>query len=153
MAASLGLFSLFTLTKTKAVAPTCFSSTKTPALFQDRCLMDAAPLPERLTPGRVGQRYSSIRRSRDSIFLSRPADLRWAGVDESHIARTLELPGLTRPVGPPLISTMFPSLVTRCEGSQLATAARLSGQPAAADRRQLPRLRQDRCLHQGLAQR
>ena len=43
-------FQSFYLIKTKAVALTCFSSTKTPALFQERSLMDAARSPERLTP-------------------------------------------------------------------------------------------------------
>ena len=50
-AVRVGSFTRFTLIKTKAVALTCFSSTKTPALFQERSLMDAAPSPERLTPG------------------------------------------------------------------------------------------------------
>ena len=58
------------------------------------------------------------------IFHSQPAGLRWARADESYTARTLELPGPTRPVGPPPISTTFPWPATRCEGSQLATAAR-----------------------------
>ena len=44
-----GIFSRSSLITTKAVALTCFSSTKTPALFQERSLMDAAPSPERLT--------------------------------------------------------------------------------------------------------
>lgn len=44
-------FQPFYLIITKAVALTCFSLIKTPALFQERCLMDAALLLERLTPG------------------------------------------------------------------------------------------------------
>ena len=106
-------FSPFILTTTKAVALTCFSSIKTPALFQERSLMDAAQSPERLTPERIGQRYSSIRRSKESIFQSQPAGLPWAQADESHIARTLELPGPTRQVGRPQISTTFLSPATR----------------------------------------
>src|SRR5215471_15425060 len=35
---------------TKAVALMCFSSTKTPVLFQDPCSMDVAPSPEQLMP-------------------------------------------------------------------------------------------------------
>jgi hypothetical protein len=65
-------------------------------------------------------------------------------VDESCTPQIWELPGAIRPVGPPPISTTFPSPTTRCEGSQLATAARSYGQQTAADRRHhlLPRQRQ-----------
>jgi hypothetical protein len=48
-AAPVGRFRLFILIKTKVVALTYVSSTKTPALFQERCLMDAALSPEPLT--------------------------------------------------------------------------------------------------------
>ena len=145
-------FQPFTLIKTKAVALTCSSSTKTPALFQERSLMDAAPSPERLMVERIGQRYSSIRRSKELIFHSQPAGLRWAQADESHTARTLELPGPTRPVGPPPISTTFPSPATRCEGSQLATAARFSGQQTEANRGRHLRLLQQLVRHPVLHQ-
>ena len=76
------------------------------------------------------------------IFHSQPAGLRWARADESHIAQTLELPGSTRPVGPPPISTTFPSPPTGCTGSQLVTAARFFGQQTAARHRPLPPQRQ-----------
>ena len=65
--------------------------------------------------------------------------LRWAGADESCTPQIWESPGPTRPVGPPPISTTFPSPATRCEGSQLATAARSYGPQTAADQRRLQR--------------
>jgi photosystem II stability/assembly factor-like uncharacterized protein len=58
----------------------------------------------------------------------------WAGVAESCTPQIWESAGPTRPVGRPQISTTFPSPTTRCEGSQLATAARSSGQQTAVDR-------------------
>ena len=61
--------------------------------------------------------------------------LRWAGADESCTPQIWESPGPTRLVGPPPISTTFPSPTTHCEGSQLATAARSCGPQTAADRR------------------
>jgi hypothetical protein len=51
MAGPVGRFSLFISKTTKAVPRTCSSLIKTPALFQERSLMEAAPLPEQLTPG------------------------------------------------------------------------------------------------------
>src|SRR5256885_15144074 len=106
MAAPLGMRMIFTrsfLVTAKAAALTFFSSIKTQALCLERFLTDAAPSPERLTQGRVGQRCSSIRRSKGLIFHSQPAGLQWARVGESRIALTVELPGPTRPGGRPQI--------------------------------------------------
>jgi hypothetical protein len=76
--------------------------------------------------------------------------LRQGGADESHIARTLELPGPIRRAGPPRISTMFPSPAMRCEGLQLATAARFSGQETGANRGRHQLLLRHPVLHQQL---
>jgi len=150
MAALPGLFTLFCLITTKAVALTYFSLIKTPALFQELYLMDAAPSRERLMVERIGRRYSSIRRSKELPFHSQPVALRRAQADESHTALTVGSPGPTKPVGPPPISTMFSSPAMRCEGSQLVTAARLSGQPMAANRGRHQRPHQHPVLPQQL---
>jgi photosystem II stability/assembly factor-like uncharacterized protein len=55
-----------------------------------------------------------------------------------------ELPGPTRVVGPPPISTTFPSPATHCAGSQLATPARSYEPQTAADRRRHQRLQSHR---------
>ena len=73
------------------------------ALFQEAYSMDAALSPKRLTLGRVGQRYFSIRRYKALIFHRRPADLRRARVAGFRIAQMMELPGATNLVGPPTI--------------------------------------------------
>src|SRR6516164_1841028 len=122
MAALPGLFTLFCLITTKAVALIYFSLIKTPALFQELYLMDAARSRERLMVERIGRRYSSIRRSKELPFHSQLVALRRAQADESHTVLTLEFPGPTSPAAAPSISTMFSSPAMRCEGSQLATA-------------------------------